>query len=117
MKSLIIMPFIMVMVLGFVMELNSIAEDASGKSIKFAEDMSNAIPCAAKGIPIGVCSPDLTSYDFTPEMERYMAALNEMNKTTSPIRDALQNEIEAHGEVRVDCSYDKDIQKIVCDLE
>ena len=105
------------MILGFAMELNNIAEDASAKTLRFADDMNNAIPCAAKGIPVAVCSPNLAATDFTPELERYMAALEEINKTTSPIRDSLMQELQdgkSLDEIGLKCVYDSKTQVLVC---
>ena len=117
MKSLIILPFIMVIVLGFAMELSSIAEDASAKTLKFADDMNRAIPCAAKGIPVEVCSPDLVATDFSPELERYLETLEKINKTTEPVREALMEQLEK-GVVIEDmgfsCRFDADSQKMIC---
>jgi hypothetical protein len=73
MKYLLIAPVVGMMMLGFIPELLSVAEDTQTKAIDYADDMNSAIDCATRALPLELCSPDLSSYDFTPEINRTVA--------------------------------------------
>jgi len=70
MRTLIIMPVVGLMILGFVPDLIKVAESSSEKAIDFADDMNSAIDCATRGIPIEICSPDLMSHNFDQEINQ-----------------------------------------------
>jgi hypothetical protein len=73
MKYLLIAPVVGMMMLGFLPELLSIAEDTQDKTIAFADDMNSAIDCATRALPLELCSPGLSTYDWTPEINRTMS--------------------------------------------
>ncbi|MBD3209378.1 hypothetical protein GF367_03080 [Candidatus Woesearchaeota archaeon] len=81
--NLITIPIFITIILGFATQLETIAEDTSDKAIDFSQDMSNAMDCATKGIPITECSPNLMDHDFAPEQEAFQATLQDMEETLS----------------------------------
>ncbi len=85
MRGLVMIPFI-VMAMGFITELNSLAKESSDKAIVFATDMSNAIDCAAEARPLNECSPGLISHNFNTELAK-------LNKISTVMRDKLGNRI------------------------
>jgi len=78
MKALIILPFVGLLLFPFVTELLTVAHSSQEKAVNFADDMNAAIDCATRGIPIAECSPDLMSYDFTPEMDETIEISNDI---------------------------------------
>ena len=69
MKELIVMPIIAITILGFVPHLVEIAEASQEKAVNFADDMNNAIDCAALALPLEQCSPGLFKHNFTQEID------------------------------------------------
>lgn len=92
MKELIILPFFGIMMLGFAMELSEIAEDTSDQTLQFASDMSNAIPCATRGISIYSCSPNLAHTSFEDETNRTLEVFSGMETQASNIRQRIIEE-------------------------
>jgi hypothetical protein len=70
MKYLMVAPFVGLMMLGILPQLMTLAEDTQDKAVRFADDMNGAMDCATRALPLEMCSPGLTSYDFSPEIER-----------------------------------------------
>lgn len=83
MKEIIIVPVIGLFIIGFAVELESIATDSGKKALKYASDMNNAMDCAMVGVPIRECSPELMETDFTPEIEDTTALLENMTLSLS----------------------------------
>ncbi len=76
MKELLTIPAIAVVVLGFVLQLQDIAESTSDKAVSYAEDMNSAMDCAMAGIPISRCSPEITKTSFKEEAKEAIELLN-----------------------------------------
>jgi hypothetical protein len=91
--TLVALPLIMIVVVGFATQLGDLAESSSQKALHFADDMNKAMECATKGLPITLCSPNVTSYDFSPETEEFTNILEEMEEELSPLLTDLQEEI------------------------
>lgn len=90
-KALVILPVFFTLIIGVAVELQSIAEDTSDKALAFASDMNSAMPCATQGIPLEQCSPELFSYDFTSEQERFLETLESLeNESELPDPDPLE---------------------------
>lgn len=78
MDNIIVVPVVGVMMLGFMASLVEIAESTQDKAVAFADDMNKAMDCATRGIPIEICSPNLMSQDFQPEIDRLIEATKEI---------------------------------------
>ncbi len=77
-------------VMGFALELATIAEDVSGKAIGFSEDMSNAMDCAIEARPIEQCSPALmgqAQQEFKTQATSFVTKVEE-------IQDELEEQEE-----------------------
>jgi hypothetical protein len=90
MDSMITIPVVGVMMLGFMASLVEIAESTEDKAIAFADDMNNAMDCATRGIPIEVCSPNIMNHDFDVESDRLLEAVKEIesNITLSQLQSS-----------------------------
>ena len=66
--------------LGTLTQLQDIAQHASQKAVKFADDSTNAIDCAYQARPLSDCSPDLFSTDFKQEAQQTQAILDDLQK-------------------------------------
>lgn len=78
MKEMLIAPGVMLLIMGFAVQLNDIAESSSDKVLAYAEDMNLAMDCALAGLPIRECSPELLKTDFSPEINKTISVLNSM---------------------------------------
>jgi hypothetical protein len=78
MKELLMIPIIATIILGFVAQLEPIAQESSDKAVEYAQDMNNAMECAAKGIPISKCSPNLMDTSFKEELDNTQKILTNM---------------------------------------
>jgi hypothetical protein len=87
MKALLLAPVAVLVVLSFVTQLADVASSTSEKTLNYASEMDSAVDCAFRGIPVSVCSPELTSYDFEPDAVEYM----ELNREYI---DALKNSVD-----------------------
>jgi hypothetical protein len=76
MKELIMVPVVLGLVLTLGMQLSDIADSSAQKTVDFAEDMNNAFDCAARGVSIYECSPDLKTTSFKKEMNETIGALD-----------------------------------------
>jgi len=94
-STLVTLPLIMVVIVGFATQLEDLALDSSEKALRFADDINEAMECATKGLPITWCSPNVTSYDFSPETEEFSAILDEMQEELSPLIADLETELDA----------------------
>jgi hypothetical protein len=90
-STLITLPIFMLIIIGFATQLEGIANDTAGKAIEFSTDMSNAMDCATRAIPIEQCSPNLFDHDFTPEQEAFQMTLEEMQEALSNIEVVDEN--------------------------
>ena len=79
MKELITASIVVSIIIGLTMQLVDIADSTSKKVVKYADDMNNAIDCAFKGVDIYVCSPDLSSTDFRPELNQTKEIADKMS--------------------------------------
>lgn len=70
MKAAILAPIMLLFLLGFIVELGEIAESTSVKTLRYTQDMSDAMDCAFRGVSISECSPNLLETDFEPEINR-----------------------------------------------
>lgn len=66
--------------LGTLTQLQDLAQQSADKSIKYADDATNAIDCAYTARPLSDCSPDLFSTDFKAEAEQTKAILEDLQK-------------------------------------
>ncbi len=66
--KVLILPLFAIILLGIASPLIQLAESSSQKTVSFATEMEHAMPCAARGIPLAQCSPDLTEYDFSEDL-------------------------------------------------
>lgn len=92
-STLIALPIILTVVIGFASQLEDLAMDSSEKALEFADDMNKAMECATKGIPITLCSPNVTSYDFSPETEEFSVILEDMQEELSLAMADLEEEL------------------------
>lgn len=76
-REFIIAPVIAMFMIGFFLQIVSIADSTSAKVVTFAEDMDNAVDCALSGISIYNCSPNLPSYDFKEDIISYYETNND----------------------------------------
>ena len=58
-KEVIFAPIVGLLLVGFMLELTTIAENASDKVLNYADDMNNALDCAFRSVDIYKCSPEL----------------------------------------------------------
>jgi len=79
-------PIIVALLLGTLTQLEDLGEEASQKTIDYAEQAVNAIDCAYQARPLTECSPDLFNADFTAEIE-------ETNRLLEEIQNTLEQEI------------------------
>ncbi len=91
MKELILIPVIGIMILSFVPELLTIAESSQLKAVNLADDMNNAIDCATRGVALEECSPNLMSYNFTPELDRTVGLNKEVLELLDQYKDEYSN--------------------------
>lgn len=92
-STLVTLPLIFVIIVGFATQLEDLAKISSDKALNFAEDMNKAMECATKGIPITVCSPNITTYDFSAETTAFSTILEDMEKELSPALIDLEAEL------------------------
>lgn len=66
----VLIPAVLLLTLtvGTVTQLEALAQQSADKTIKYAEDATNAIDCAYQARPLSECSPDLFSTDFKAEV-------------------------------------------------
>jgi hypothetical protein len=91
--TFIALPMCMLLIIGVATELENVAKDTSAKAIEFSTDMSNAMDCATRAIPISVCSPELMNQDFTPEKERFIEVLEEIEEVTAESEEEIPTKI------------------------
>ena len=103
-KEFIALPIVFSILFGLAFELIDIAETSSDKIINFAESMENALDCAIAGISIDVCSPELSSISFEPEINRFIET-NERIKEIS--KDTLKEIFENYDELNLTESKDE----------
>lgn len=70
-REIIVAPFVVVLILGFVLQIANIAESASEKVVNYADEINNALDCAFDGISIYECSPGLDTYNFEEDLTKY----------------------------------------------
>ncbi len=80
MKYLLLTPAIIAMILGFAVELQAIAEDASSQTIEFSNNAADALECAYTARPLNECSKDIFSDKTTKEIAETRRILDEMTK-------------------------------------
>lgn len=85
MKEIILIPVVFSLMFGLFVELVDVAESSSEKVLKYAESMDNALDCAFAGVPIEVCSPELSSVEFNSELERLEKTNEEIKNITQEI--------------------------------
>jgi hypothetical protein len=59
-------------------QLEALAQESADKSVKYADDATNAIDCAYQARPLTDCSPDLFSTDFHDEMDESQRILDDL---------------------------------------
>lgn len=80
-KTILLVPIILSLTLGLGTQLADLANDASSKTVAFATSADEAVDCALRGVDISECSPELTSYDFEPEINRLNNLTQKYNLT------------------------------------
>ena len=71
-----IAPLFMLTMFGLAEELVDMSHDVSFKSVEYAQQMHDALPCALEGRLLEECSPDLYSVSFDKEI----ASFEELNQ-------------------------------------
>lgn len=84
--SLISVPMITLLIIGMATQLVDIAEDASDKTLLYAEDMTSSIDCAYLGQPLKDCSNELTETDFKQDLSQVEQELKEMQKSLENLK-------------------------------
>lgn len=92
-STLVALPIILTVVIGFASQLEDLAMDSSKKALDFADDMNKAMECATKGLPITLCSPNVTSYDFSPETEEFTILLEDMQEELNLAMSDIEEEL------------------------
>lgn len=64
-------PIAVLVLSGLGLQLNDIAQKASGKTISFADNAGEAVDCALLGIAIEECSPDLLEVAFEDDLREF----------------------------------------------
>ena len=90
-KELAILPAFAIMLLTFSVQLVDVAESSSTKALDFTYDMQKAIDCAAKGIDLRECSPNIYSHDFEEEINKSIELNSEI---TEKLEKFLNNNYE-----------------------
>ena len=80
-KEVLIVPIILSLTIGVGLQLADLATETSDKTVAFATSANNAVDCAFKGVSLDECSPNLTNYDFKPEMHRLQRISEQYNMT------------------------------------
>lgn len=70
-RELVIAPIIGLFLIGFMLQMASIAQSTSEKVLNYADDMNAALDCAFVGRSIYDCSPSLLNYDFEEDARQY----------------------------------------------
>lgn len=112
-KEIIAFPAVMILLVTFATQMADIAESTSEKAVYFAEDMENAIDCAAVGIDMKECSPRLFNHNFKKDLDEFKGELEnaqEKIKSTQKIKkDPVQTFMQTtHKEIKYSVSYDDD---------
>lgn len=87
MKEYILVPVLLATFLGLAAEIEDLGEQTSDRTLKFAQDATNALDCAYQARPLTECSPDITSHDFSEEIEETNRLLKEVRSQSSRISD------------------------------
>jgi len=85
MEQILTIPVAVVIILGLTTQLGTVAESSADKAVAFADDMNNAIDCATRGIALEVCSPNLMSHDFEPEINATIKTSIDMIEETDRV--------------------------------
>jgi len=82
-NEILILTTATLIIIGFGLELASIAEDVSDKAIGFSEEMNNAMDCAVTARPIEECSPNLmgqTQQEFKSQATGFVTQVEDMQQ-------------------------------------
>lgn len=86
-----IAPLFMLAMFGLADELIDMSHDVSLKSVDYAQQMHDALPCALEGRLLEECSPELYSVSF----DRDVAAFEELNqRIIAETQSILDEQIE-----------------------
>lgn len=77
-STLITAPIFVIILTTFALNIIDIAQESSDETLKFAQESSNAMECAYKGIGLEQCSPELFEKDFKTDLEQYKELNQEM---------------------------------------
>jgi hypothetical protein len=69
---------ILSLTLATMTQLQDLAQEASDKAVKAADDQVNALDCAYTARPLTECSPDLFSEDYKAETAQAQAILADL---------------------------------------
>lgn len=81
MKSVALLTTAIIIIMGLTVELATIAEETSEKTLDFSNEMNDAIDCAIQGLPIQECSPSLMEDDeFINNAEAFLKTVEDADE-------------------------------------
>ena len=83
MEELVIVPIAIALVLGLSTQLVDLAEDASERTARYAEDAVLALYSAYTARPLTACAPGITNARFSEEIARTNALLEDLQAGTT----------------------------------
>lgn len=83
MNELFYAPIVAALLLGTLTQLVDLGEQASDRTVAYAEDAVAALDCAYQARPITECSPDITNPDFAEEIQETNKLLEEIRSQSS----------------------------------
>lgn len=84
MKELVFAPVVVALLLGTLVELEALGNQASARTIEYSEDMVAALDCAYESRPLTDCSPGIYGEDseFTREIDELQEILSKVREAS-----------------------------------